>query len=51
MKLNNMSIAILLANGFEQSEMEEPKKALEEAGAKVSIVSPEKDKVKGMETC
>ena len=40
-------IAILVAEGFEQVELTGPKKALEEAGAKVSIVSPNADKVKG----
>lgn len=47
MNLKGMKIAILVANGFEQSEMTEPKKALEQAGAKVDIISPEKSKVKG----
>ena len=45
--LKDKHIAILVAHGFEQSEMADPKKALEEAGAKVSIISPEKSKVKG----
>lgn len=47
---NNLSgkkIAVLVDNGFEQSEMTEPKKALEAAGAKVDIISPEHNKVKG----
>jgi protease I len=46
-KLSGKKVAILVANGFEQVEMTEPKKALEEAGAKTSIVSPESGKVKG----
>ena len=46
-KLNELKVAILVANGFEQSEMTEPKKALEDAGAKTFIISPEKNKVKG----
>lgn len=46
-KLNGLKVAILVAHGFEQSEMTEPKKALEEAGAETKIISPEKDKVKG----
>ncbi len=46
-ELNGKKIAILIANGFEQSEMTEPKSALEEAGASVQIVSPEEGKVKG----
>lgn len=45
--LKGKKIAILVANGFEQSEMTEPKKALEQAGAKVEIISPEDGKVKG----
>lgn len=44
-ELNGMKIAILVANGFEQVEMTEPKKALEQAGAKVDIISPEKQQV------
>lgn len=46
-ELTGKKIAILVANGFEQVEMTEPKKALESAGAKVDIISPETDKVKG----
>jgi protease I len=46
-KLSGKKVAILVANGFEQVEMTEPKKALEGAGAKTSIVSPESGKVKG----
>ena len=46
-KLDGIRVAILAADGFEQSELFEPKKALEEAGAKVSIVSLEAGKIKG----
>lgn len=46
-KLNGKKIAILVTNGFEQSELEQPKLALEEAGATVEIISPEEDKVTG----
>lgn len=46
-KLDGMKVAILVANGFEQIEMAEPKKALENAGAVVDIISSEKEKVKG----
>ena len=45
--LNNQRIAILVANGFEQVELIEPRKALEAAGAKTEIISPEPEKVKG----
>lgn len=41
-------VAILAADGFEQSELEGPMKALKEAGATVSIVSPNAKKIQGM---
>jgi protease I len=46
-ELRNKRVAALVENGFEQSELVEPKKALEQAGAKVDIVSPQEGKVKG----
>jgi protease I len=46
-QLKNHKVAIVVENGFEQVELTEPRKALEEAGAKTEIVSPVKDKVKG----
>jgi protease I len=46
-KLAGKKVALLVANGFEQVELTEPKKALEKSGAKTSIVSPESGKVKG----
>lgn len=46
-KLDGIKVAILVANGFEQVELTEPRKALQEAGAKTEIVSPENGKVKG----
>ena len=45
-KLNGKRVAILTENGFEEVELTGPKKALEEAGATVDIVSPQKEKVK-----
>ncbi|HRD69667.1 MAG TPA: type 1 glutamine amidotransferase domain-containing protein [Legionella sp.] len=45
--LNGLKVGILVANGFEQIELEEPRKALEKAGAKTFIISPEQDKVQG----
>ena len=44
-KLTGKKVAILTENGFEEVELTSPKKALEEAGAEVQIVSPQ-DKVK-----
>jgi protease I len=46
--LNGLRVAILVTNGFEQVELEEPQKALTEAGATTSIVSPEGGSVRGM---
>lgn len=45
-KLNGLKIAILVADGFEQVEMTEPKKALDQAGAQTILISPSKGKVK-----
>jgi protease I len=39
-------VAIITENGFEEVELTGPKKALEEAGVIVRILSPQKDKVK-----
>ena len=46
--LNNRVVAILTENGFEEVELTSPRQALEAAGAKVHIVSPQKEKVKAM---
>jgi protease I len=40
-------VAALVARGFEQDELFEPRKALEQAGAVVQIVSPEPRSVRG----
>lgn len=45
--LTGKKVAILVADGFEQVELTEPKKALEAAGAQTEIVSPAEGKVKG----
>ncbi|UBZ06442.1 type 1 glutamine amidotransferase [Salegentibacter mishustinae] len=42
-------IAILATNGFEKSELFSPKKALENEGFKVDVISLEKGKIKGWE--
>ena len=46
-ELNGLRVAALVARGFEQVELLEPKQALEAAGAKVDIVSPEQGRVRG----
>ncbi|MGH8518536.1 MAG: type 1 glutamine amidotransferase domain-containing protein [Panacagrimonas sp.] len=47
MTLNGKRVAILVAEGFEQSEMVEPRTALEKAGAETYIVSPARGEVQG----
>ena len=44
--LKGKKVAILTESGFEEEELTSPKKALEDAGAEVEIVSPQKEKVK-----
>ena len=44
--LNSLKFAILVTDGFEQVEMVEPRKALDEAGADTSIVSPKTNQVR-----
>ncbi len=46
-KLATKKIAILATDGFEQSELLEPQKALKEAGAEAVIVSLKEGKIKG----
>ena len=46
-KLDGVRVAVLATDGFEQSELFEPKKALEEAGATVRIVSLKSGEIKG----
>ena len=45
--LSGVKVAILVENGFEQSELTEPKRELDEAGAETSIISPQHGRVKG----
>jgi protease I len=45
-KLDKIKVAILTENGFEQVELTSPKVALEKAGAKVDVISPQRGKVK-----
>ena len=44
--LRNKKVAILVTDGFEQSEFTEPKKAVENAGATVHVVSLKSGKIK-----
>lgn len=45
--LTGKHVAILSTNGFEQSELMEPKRQLSEAGAKISVISPERGEIRG----
>jgi len=45
--LNNKKIAILAVDGFEESELTEPKKALEAAGAQVQVLSENYGEIQG----
>lgn len=44
--IKDKKVAILTENGFEEVELTSPMNALEQAGATVHIISPQKDKVK-----
>lgn len=46
-RLDGKTVAILATHGFEQSELEQPREALAQAGATVHVVSPETDDITG----
>jgi len=46
--LQGLRVAILATNGFEEAELLKPKKALEEAGARVHVVAPMGGSIYGM---
>lgn len=46
-KLDGLRVAILVTDGFEQAELTEPRRALDEAGATTKIVSPNDRQVQG----
>jgi deglycase len=45
--LKGLKIAFLATDGFEQSELTEPRKALQDAGADTEIVSPKQGRLRG----
>jgi len=45
--LNGKKVAILATDGFEQSELIEPRHALQQAGANTQVVSPSTGRIKG----
>ena len=46
-KLSSKKVAVLAANGFEQSELQKPVDVLKEAGAEVHIISLQRGTIKG----
>lgn len=47
-KLNGTTVAILATNGFEEAELLEPRKALEDAGATTKVIAPKAGKLQAM---
>ena len=47
MNINNTKVAILATNGFEETELTEPMKALKDAGATVHVIAPETGEIQG----
>lgn len=48
--LEGKKVAILVTDGFEESEMVKPRAALQKAGAETDLISPKKGKVKSWNT-
>jgi protease I len=46
-QLKGKKVAILATDGFEQVELTKPRKALEQAGAVVDVISPKSGEIKG----
>ena len=47
-KLQGVRVAIICTDLFEQSEMTDPRRALDEAGAKTVLIAPKEGKVQGV---
>src|SRR5437016_5296629 len=46
-QLSGLKVAVIAADGYEQAELLEPKKALEEAGAEVLVIAPKPGEIQG----
>jgi deglycase len=46
-RLAGLKVAIVATDGFEQSELTEPKRALEEAGATTRVIAPKSGRIRG----
>lgn len=44
--LNGVKVAVLVTDGFEQDELLQPRKALDQAGAETKVVSPKDEEVR-----
>jgi protease I len=47
-QLRNLRVAILATDGFEEAELLEPRKALDEAGAKTTLIAPKSGQLRAM---
>jgi protease I len=47
-RVNGIRVAILATNGFEEAELVEPRTALDNAGAKTTLLAPKSGKIYGM---
>ncbi len=48
-ELNDVRVAVLVTDGFEESELTEPMQALQDAGARVEIVAPHSGRVQAFQ--
>ena len=46
--LKGLKVAVLVTDGFEEPELTEPVKALKDAGAQVTIISPSSGEIQGV---
>src|SRR5512143_1793172 len=47
-KLDGCRVAIIATDLFEEAELIEPRKALEEAGAKITVIAPRPGEIQGV---
>ena len=47
-QLNGVRVAIVATNGFEEVELVDPRKALDAAGARTTVIAPRSGKIQGM---
>lgn len=48
--MENVKVLVMATNGFEQSELTEPKRQLAEAGADVRVATPDGEAIRGWDT-